>query len=119
MRFEGFVEALLSTAQTTAMIFLILLGAAIFNAFLGFSELPNLAAEFFGGSGFKPFTVLLGMIVMYIFLGFVMDSLSMILLTVPIFWPIIIAEEAAERDWCVARTGRDPRLRCLRRERWH
>ena len=89
MRFEGFVEALLSTAQTTAMIFLILLGAAIFNAFLGFSELPNLAAEFFGGSGFKPFTVLLGMIVMYIFLGFVMDSLSMILLTVPIFWPLI------------------------------
>jgi len=89
MRLSGFFEALLSTGQTTAMIFLILLGAAIFNAFLGFSELPNLAADFFQHSGFSPFAILLGMIALYILLGFVMDSLSMILLTVPIFWPII------------------------------
>ena len=71
------------------MIFLILLGAAIFNAFLGFSQLPITAADFFGNSGLPAFTILLGMIVLYILLGFVMDSLSMIFLTVPIFWPII------------------------------
>ena len=71
------------------MIFLILLGAAIFNAFLGFSQLPISAADFFGNSGLSPFTILLGMILLYIVLGFVMDSLSMIFLTVPIFWPII------------------------------
>jgi C4-dicarboxylate transporter DctM subunit len=89
MRFQGFVDALLGTAQTTAMIFLILLGAAIFNAFLGFSQLPIFAADFFGGSGLAPLTILGGMIVLYILLGFVMDSLSMIFLTVPIFWPIV------------------------------
>ncbi len=89
MRMQGFLDALVSTGQTTAMIFLILLGAAIFNAFLGFSQLPNLAADFFQNSGLSPFSILLGMIVLYILLGFVMDSLSMILLTVPIFWPII------------------------------
>jgi len=89
MRLQGFLDALVSTGQTTAMIFLILLGAAIFNAFLGFSQLPNLAADFFQNSGLSPFSILLGMIVLYILLGFVMDSLSMILLTVPIFWPII------------------------------
>ena len=89
MRWDGFVDAILSTGSTTAMIFLILIGAAIFNAFLGFSELPLLAADFFQNSGLSPFTVLLGMIALYIMLGFVMDSLSMILLTVPIFWPII------------------------------
>jgi len=89
MRLEGFIEALLGTAQTTAMIFLILLGAAIFNAFLGFSQLPISAADFFGNSGLAPITILLGMIALYIVLGFVMDSLSMIFLTVPIFWPII------------------------------
>ncbi len=89
MRLSGFTEALLGTAQTTAMIFLILLGAAIFNAFLGFSQLPIYAADFFGSSGLAPITILLGMIVLYILLGFVMDSLSMIFLTVPIFWPII------------------------------
>ena len=63
--------------------------AAIFNAFLGFSQLPIYAADFFGNSGLAPLTILVGMIVLYILLGFVMDSLSMILLTVPIFWPII------------------------------
>ena len=89
MRWKGFVEALLSTGSTTAMIFLILLGAAVFNAFLGFSQLPIFAADFFQNSGMSPMAVLLGMIVLYILMGFVMDSLAMILLTVPIFWPII------------------------------
>jgi tripartite ATP-independent transporter DctM subunit len=89
MRLSGFIDALLGTAQTTAMIFLILLGAAIFNAFLGFSQLPITAADFFGSSGLHAYVILLGMVVLYILLGFVMDSLSMIFLTVPIFWPII------------------------------
>ena len=89
MRWQGFIDALLGTAQTTAMIFLILLGAAIFNAFLGFSQLPIFAADFFGNSGLAPLTILVGMIVLYILLGFIMDSLSMIFLTIPIFWPII------------------------------
>jgi len=89
MRLEGFIEALLSTGSTTALIFLILLGAAIFNAFLGFSQLPIFAADFFQNSNLTPMTVMLGMIVLYILMGFVMDSLAMILLTVPIFWPII------------------------------
>lgn len=89
MRMPGFIDAILGTATTTAFIFLILLGAAVFNAFLGFSNLPLVAAEFFKNSGFSPMTVLLGMVVLYILLGFVMDSLSMILLTVPIFWPVI------------------------------
>ena len=89
MRLKGMIEAILGTAKTTGMIFLILLGASVFNAFLGFSELPILAADFFKQSGLPPLTVLLMMLVMYILLGFIMDSLSMILLTVPIFWPII------------------------------
>ena len=89
MRVEGTIEALLGTASTTAMIFLILLGAAVFNAFLGFSQLPILAADYFQNSGLAPLVVLLGMIALYLVLGFVMDSLSMILLTVPIFWPIV------------------------------
>ena len=91
MRWEGFVDALLGAATTTALIFLILLGAAMFNAFLGFSRLPFFAADFFKNSGFSPMVVLLSMVVLFILLGFVMDSLSMILLTVPIFWPIIAA----------------------------
>jgi tripartite ATP-independent transporter DctM subunit len=89
MRGRDFVAALLGTAKTSGLIFLIVLGAAIFNAFLGFSELPNAAAGFFANSGLSPYAILIGMIVLYIALGMVMDSLSMIFLTVPIFWPII------------------------------
>ncbi len=89
MRLQGFIDAILGTAETTAMIFLILLGAAIFNAFLGFSQLPITAADYFQNSNLSPHVILLGMIILYILLGFVMDSLSMILLTVPIFWPIV------------------------------
>ncbi len=94
MRTEGFIEALLETAQTTGMIFLILLGATLFNAFLGFSQLPIFAADFFQNSQLSPYAVLFGMIALYILLGMVMDSLSMILLTIPIFWPIIAGLES-------------------------
>ena len=89
MGMADFKDALIGSANTTALIFLILLGAAIFNAFLGFSRLPIAAATFFKESGFPPMMVLLAMVALFIVLGFVMDSLSMILLTVPIFWPII------------------------------
>ncbi|MGE0748070.1 MAG: TRAP transporter large permease [Rhodospirillales bacterium] len=91
MRLKGFVEALIETAATSAMIFLILLGAGVFNAFLGFSRLPLVTAEFFQTSGLSPYVVLLGMIGLYLVLGCLMDSLAMILITVPIFWPIIAA----------------------------
>jgi tripartite ATP-independent transporter DctM subunit len=91
MRLDGFVSALVETAVTSAMIFIILLGAGVFNAFLGFSQLPLRTAEFFQNSGLSPFVVLLGMIALYLVLGCVMDSLAMILITVPIFWPIIAA----------------------------
>ena len=89
MRWEGIKDALLGTASTTGLIFLIILGAAIFSAFLGFTELPNDLADYFKNSGLAPVTIIIMMVVIYILLGFIMDSLSMILLTVPIFWPII------------------------------
>ena len=91
MRRRGFPDALLETASTSAMIFLILLGAGVFNAFLGFSQLPLWAAGVFQNSGLSPYAVLLGMIFLYLVLGCVMDSLAMILITIPIFWPIIAA----------------------------
>ena len=89
MRMKGFVDTMYETALTSAMIFVILLGAGVLNAFLGFSQLPNWTAELFQNSGLSPYVIVLGMIVLYLFLGCVMDSLAMILITIPIFWPII------------------------------
>ena len=91
MRLQGFLDALVETGATSAMIFLILLGADVFNAFLGFSRLPVWAADLFQNSGLSPYLVILGMIGLYLVLGCVMDSLAMILITIPIFWPIVAA----------------------------
>jgi C4-dicarboxylate transporter DctM subunit len=91
MRWKGFLDTMNETALTSAMIFVILLGAGVLNAFLGFSQLPNWTAELFEHSGLPPLVVVLGMIILYLFLGCVMDSLAMILITIPIFWPIIAA----------------------------
>jgi C4-dicarboxylate transporter DctM subunit len=85
------IEALKQTAETSGMIFLILLGAEVFGAFLALSQLPTRAAEMIGGSGLSPYTVLICMLAFYILLGAVMDELAMLLLTLPVFFPIVQA----------------------------
>lgn len=87
---DGFVQALLDTASSTAMIFLILIGADVLNAFFALSQMPSALATWVLNSGMAPLTVLFAMIVIYVVLGCVMDSLSMILLTIPVFFPIIM-----------------------------
>jgi len=77
------------TARATAMIFFIVLGAAFYNGFLALTQLPQEAAAWVGDSGFSPWTVLIIILMFYLLLGCLMDSLSMILLTIPIFWPIV------------------------------
>ena len=72
------------------MIFLILLGAALYNAFLALTRMPMEAAEMIGASGLSPMMVMAAILLLYLALGCVMDSLSMILLTIPIFFPIVM-----------------------------
>jgi tripartite ATP-independent transporter DctM subunit len=83
--------SLVQTAETTAMIFVILLGAEIFNAFLALSQLPMEAAEIVTDMGLPPYVVLVALLVFYIILGGVMDELAMILLTLPVFFPVVMA----------------------------
>ncbi|MEO7853859.1 MAG: TRAP transporter large permease [Rubrivivax sp.] len=78
-----------ATAIGTAMVFMIVLGAAAFNTFLALSQLPQELAFRVGEQGLGPYTVLTAMLVFYLVFGCVMDSLSMILLTIPIFFPMI------------------------------
>lgn len=89
MRLSGVLACLRGTAGTSAMIFLILLGAETFNAFLAQTRTPMLAATAISDSGLSPMWVLLAMLLLYLALGCVMDSMSMLLLTIPIFYPII------------------------------
>ncbi|MEM9317405.1 MAG: TRAP transporter large permease [Pseudomonadota bacterium] len=83
-------ESIYITATSTAMIFMIILGAGIYNNFLGLTQLPQTAAAWVGDQGFSPWFVLAIVLVMYLFFGCVMDSLSMVLLTVPIVFPIMV-----------------------------
>lgn len=83
--------SLLSTANTSAMIFFIILGAAVFNSFLALTRLPQTAALWVNEAGLSPMLVLTIVLLMYLVLGCVMDSLSMILLTVPIIFPVMAA----------------------------
>lgn len=87
---SGVVSCLQETAMTTGMIFLILLGAELYNAFLALTQMPMQAAQTIGNSGLPPILILLAILLLYLGLGCVMDSLSMILLTIPIFFPIVM-----------------------------
>ena len=86
---ENLIQALLATASSTAMIFFIVLGASFYNAFLALTQVPHETAHFIVTQGYSPWTVLAVVILIYLVLGCVMDSLSMILLTIPIFFPLV------------------------------
>jgi C4-dicarboxylate transporter, DctM subunit len=86
---RGITEALKQTAETSAMIFIILLGSEVFNAFLALSGLPATMAEYVAAQGWPPYAVLAAMLACYILLGAVMDELAMMLLTLPVFFPIV------------------------------
>ena len=85
------LAAVLGTAVATGMIFMIVLGAGVYNTFLALSQLPQEAANAVGGWGVSPMLVLVFILVLYVILGCFMDSLSMILLTIPVFFPIVTA----------------------------
>jgi tripartite ATP-independent transporter DctM subunit len=91
MGLRGLAECLLAAAEASAMIFLILFGAELFNGFLALTRMPDTLAALIGGSGLSPLLVLIAMLTLYLLLGCIMDSLSMILLTIPIFFPIVMA----------------------------
>lgn len=89
MSWPRLTESILSTASASAMIFLIILGASIYNNFLSLTQLPQEASAWVGTQGFSPWFVLTIVLIMYLLFGCVMDSLSMVLLTVPIIFPIM------------------------------
>ena len=90
MRGDGLVKSLIGTAEASAMIYLVVIGADLLNSGLALSRMPVELADWVQASGMAPFAVLLSILVIYLLLGCVMDSLSMILLTVPIFYPIVV-----------------------------
>lgn len=91
-RLVGVIElkdALLQTARTTGMIYLILLGAEMLKIFMSRGGVPQAVAAWMADTGLDPMVVLVILLIALILLGCLMDSLSMILLAIPFFWPVL------------------------------
>lgn len=85
------IDGLAETAATTGMIFLILIGAALFNYFIESSALPAALSRSVAELGWSPLAVMTVIILLYLVLGCLMDTMSMVLLTVPVIHPVILA----------------------------
>ncbi len=87
---RGFAESLLETVQMTASLFLILIGALVFSNFMNLIGLPAALSGLIRESGLGPVAVIFIILAIYLILGMFMESLSMILLTIPIFFPVAV-----------------------------
>jgi len=85
-----FKQCFYATAESSAMIFMIFLGADLMNSALALTQVPGQLASVVQGWGLPPLAVVGAILVFYVILGAVMDELSMILLTIPIFFPMVI-----------------------------
>ena len=84
-------KAFLDSVKTSAMVLLILIGAYVFGNFLALSGMPKVLANWIISMGFNRYVVILLILILYVILGCFMDSLAMVVLTVPIFLPIVQA----------------------------
>jgi C4-dicarboxylate transporter DctM subunit len=89
-KFKDLIDVIESTAVTTAMIFLVLLGAEFFNSFIALTQLPNELGRIAMSNNLSPLLIVACILILYLFLGCLMDSLAMILLTIPVFFPLIM-----------------------------
>ncbi|MHB0871179.1 MAG: TRAP transporter large permease [Chloroflexota bacterium] len=85
------IACLTATANISAMIFLILIGASMFSYFLAVTGLPQAIAGFLTGLSVSPYAIIVGILVLYFFLGWFMEELSMVVLTTPLFYPVLVA----------------------------
>ncbi|MGF1627110.1 MAG: TRAP transporter large permease [Alphaproteobacteria bacterium] len=91
LTWTGLRAAVLETAVTAGMIYFILFGARMVGIFFARSNLPQALADLIVGSAFDPYLVLVAILVLFVVLGCVMESLSMVLVAVPFLWPVIQA----------------------------
>ncbi|MBC5768614.1 TRAP transporter large permease [Ramlibacter albus] len=87
---QKFKHCFYATAESSAMIFLIFIGADLMNSALALTQVPNQLAAVVGSWGLSPLMVVAAILLFYVVLGAVMDELSMILLTIPIFFPMVM-----------------------------
>ena len=96
LNLAGLMRAIRSTAITSGMIYLILFGAEVLKGFFTRTNLPQALSEWAANSGMDPMLLLVIMLIIFVILGCFMESLAMILVVVPFFWPTLIALNGGE-----------------------
>jgi C4-dicarboxylate transporter, DctM subunit len=91
LTWEGLYAALVESARTTSMLFMILIGALMFAEFVNITSMPDDLKNFIASLGVSPIVVVAVIMLIYVLLGTAMEELSMILLTVPVFFPLIVS----------------------------
>jgi len=99
LSWEGFKKSLADTTRTTAMIMLLVAGAVIFGRFMAISQIPFVMADWAGSLPIPPFAVMAIMLVIYLILGCFIDALALILLTIPIFYPVAVGILGYDPIW--------------------
>lgn len=90
MSWQGFVKSLYETLRTSCMIMFLIAGAVVFGKFLAVSRIPFDIANWIGGFNLPPFLVLSAVVGVYLLGGCIMDALALVMLTIPIFYPVIV-----------------------------
>ena len=83
------LQVLVESARTTAMLFAILIAAMLFSGFINFTTMPADLKDWILSQGLSPLMVVAAMMLIYVLLGTIMEELSMVLLTIPVFFPIV------------------------------
>ncbi|RAP43348.1 C4-dicarboxylate ABC transporter permease [Rhodovulum viride] len=96
MRWPQFKDALLETAKLSAMIFTIIWGVLIYVRFLGFADLPGAFSDWITGLNHPPMLTLVMILLAYAVLGMFMDAIGMLLLTLPVVYPAVMALNGGE-----------------------
>jgi len=91
LTWNSFKTAIIDTLKTTGMIYGILIGAMIFNFFVAATTIPYVLSDFIGGLPLPPMAILAMVLVLYFFLGCFLDVAAMTVLTIPIFFPLVIS----------------------------
>lgn len=96
MKFGQLKDALIETAKLTVMIFTIIWGVLIYVRFLGFADLPGTFADWISGLEYSPWLILVCILLAYAVLGMFMDAIGMLLLTLPVVFPAVMALNGGE-----------------------
>lgn len=96
LTFKRLRDSLVETAVASAMIYFILFGAEVLKGFFTRSGLPQAIAEWAVNAAYDPWTILIAILIIFIILGFFMDSMAMILVVIPFIWPVLISINGGE-----------------------